>query len=118
MDLKRRKIRGEVNTAWTCELTRFLDQVAGLDEKLHYIIKNSLILSDDEDPAAYHVRVPGGTVGSIWLDVNHNIREIFIDTDYVVKSYPEDINEQVKKFVGERMNEDVLRREMPILRHL
>ena len=105
MELKRRKVQRGSITTWTCELTRFLDQVAGLDEKLHYIIKNSLILSDDEDPAAYHVRVPGGTVGSIWLDVDHNIREIFIDTKYVVESYPDDINKQVRKFVGERMIE-------------
>lgn len=103
MELTRRKIqRGEITT-WTCDLTKFLDQVAGLDEKLHYIIKNSFMLSDDEGPTAYHIRVPGGTVGGIWVDVDYNIRRIFIDTDCVVESYPEDINEQVKKFVGERM---------------
>lgn len=102
MELKRRKVRGEVNAVYTCEITWFLDQVAGLDERLHYIVINDLLLSDDEDPATYYIRVPGGTVGSIWLDVDHNIRQIFIDTGYVVKSYPEDINEQVKKFVGER----------------
>jgi hypothetical protein len=105
MELTRRKICGEVRKAWTCEITWFLDQVAGLDERLHYIVINDLILFDDEDEghAAYYIRVPGGTVGSIWLDIDHNIRRIFIDTDFVVKSYPEDINEQMKKFVGERM---------------
>lgn len=103
MELNIRKVRGETRKAWTCEVTWFLDQVAGLDERLHYIVINDLILSDDEDPATYYIRVPGGTVGSIWLDIDHNIRRIFIDTDFVVKSYPEDINEQMKKFVGERM---------------
>lgn len=103
MELKRRKIRGEVRNAWTCEITWFLDQAAGLDERLHYIVINDSILFDDEDPTTYYIRVPGGTVGSIWLDIDHNIRRIFIDTDFVVKSYPEDINEQMKKFVGERM---------------
>ena len=105
MELKRRKVRGEVNAAYTCEITWFLDQVAGLDERLHYIVINDLILFNDEDPATYYIRVPGGTVGSIWLDDDYNIRRIFIDTDYVVESYPEDINEQVKKFVGERIVE-------------
>lgn len=105
MELKRRKIRGEVRNEWTCEITWFLDQAAGLDEKLHYIVINDLILFDDEEPATYYIRVPGGTVGSIWLDIDHNIRRIFIDTDFVVKSYPVDINEQMKKFVGERMIE-------------
>lgn len=108
MELTRRKICGEVRKAWTFEITWFLDQVAGLDERLHYIVINDLILFDDEDegPAAYYIRVPGGTVGSVWLDENYNIRRIFIDTDYVIESYPKDINEQVKKFLGERMMTD------------
>lgn len=103
MKLKRRKIHGEVRKAWTCEITWFLDQVAGLDERLHYIVINDLILFDDEEPATYYIRVPGGTVGSIWLDDDHSIKEIFIDPNYVVKSYPANINKQIKKFVGERM---------------
>ena len=105
MELKRRKIRGEVRKAWTCEITWFLDQVAGLDERLHYIVINDLILFDDEDPATYYIRVPGGTVGSICLDDDYNIKSIFIDPNYVVESYPANINEQVRKFVGERMVE-------------
>lgn len=103
MELKRRKIQGEVRKTWVCEITWFLDQVAGLDERLHYIVINDLILFDDEEPATYYIRVPGGTVGSIFLDDDYNIKEIFIDTEYVVGSYPKNINEQVKKFVGERM---------------
>lgn len=105
MELKGRKIRGEVRKAWTCEITWFLDQVAGLDEKLHYIVINDLILFDDEDPATYYIRVPGGTVGSIWLNDDCDIERIFIDTNYVVESYPANINEQIKKFIGERMVE-------------
>lgn len=103
MELKRRKIHGEVRKAWTCEITWFLDQAAGLDEKLHYIVINDLILFDDEDPATYYIRVPGGTVGSIFLDGDYNIKEIFIDPNNVVESYPVNINKQVKKFIGERM---------------
>lgn len=105
MELKRRKIHGEVRKAWTCEITWFLDQVAGLDERLHYIVINDLILFDDEDPATYYIRVPGGTVGSIWLNDDCDIKSISIDPNYVVESYPANINEQVKKFVGERMVE-------------
>lgn len=103
MELKRRKIHGEVRKAWTCEITWFLDQAAGLDEKLHYIVINDLILFDDEDPATYYIRVPGGTVGSIFLDDDCDIKRVFIDTNYVIDSYPVNINEQVKKFIGERM---------------
>ena len=50
-----------------------------------------------------YIRVPGGTVGSIFLDDDHNIKEIFIDPNDVVKSYPANINKQVRKFIGERM---------------
>lgn len=103
MELTRRKICGEVRKAWDCEITWFLDQVAGLDERLHYIVINDLILFDDEEPATYYIRVPGGTVGSIFLDDDYNIKEIFIDTNYVIDSYPVNINEHVKKFIGERM---------------
>ena len=94
MELKRRKIHGEVRKAWTCEITWFLDQVAGLDERLHYIVINDLILFDDEDPATYYIRVPGGTVGSIWLNDDCDIKSISIDPNYVVESYPANINEQ------------------------
>ena len=101
MELKRRKMREEVRKAWTCEITWFLDQVAGLDERLHYIVINDLILFDDEEPATYYIRVPGGTVGSIFLDDDYNIKEIFIDLNNVVESYPANINKQMKKFIGE-----------------
>ena len=107
MELTRRKICGEVRKAWTCEITWFLDQVAGLDERLHYIVMNDSSLFDDEakGPATYYIRVPGGTVGSIWLDDYYNIKSISIDPNDVVESYPANINKQVKKFVGERMVE-------------
>ena len=90
---------------WTCDLTRDLDQMAGLDERLHYIMKNTLKLVREEDPPYYFIRVPGGTVGSIWLE-NGCIRDIFIDTNYVVKSYPEDVNERIKKYIGERIEDE------------
>lgn len=107
MELKRRKIQRGAITTWTCEITWFLDQVAGLDERLHYIVINDSQLFDDEakGPATYYIRVPGGTVGSIWLDDDYNIKSISIDPSDVVESYPANINKQVKKFVGERMIE-------------
>ena len=48
MELMRRKICGEVRKAWTCEITWFLDQVAGLDERLHYIVVNDLNKSEQK----------------------------------------------------------------------
>ena len=68
-------------------------------------LRGGSLLFDDEYPATYYIRVPGGTVGSICLDDDYNIKSIFIDPNYVVESYPANINEQVRKFVGERMVE-------------
>lgn len=49
------------------------------------------------------IRVPGGTVGSIILDEDDDIYKINIDTDYVIDTYPEDINERIKEFIGVRI---------------
>lgn len=45
------------------------------------------------------LRVPGGTVGGIWVDKNNVITKIKIDTEYVVKTYPSNVNELIKKFI-------------------
>ena len=90
---------------YRCEFTRFLDNEAKLDEVdisygfYHYIIAGKSELKDKILP----FRVPGGTLGGIWIDDNNIITKIEIDTDYVVKSYPEDIKEKIKKFIGEKI---------------
>lgn len=51
-----------------------------------------------------YIRIPGGTVGNIFLDKTENIiMKITIDTDYVVDSYPENVQEYVQKYVGEKI---------------
>ena len=50
-----------------------------------------------------YIRISGGTVDNIFLDKTENIiTKITIDTDYVVDSYPENIQEYVQKYVGEK----------------
>lgn len=56
------------------------------------------------------IRIPGGTLGGIWYDENNIIRKIVVDTKYVVKTYPSDVNEQLKKFVGEKLEFDEVKR--------
>lgn len=85
-----------------CKLTEELDKLAGLTGKPsskffhHYI----LIGGCYEKKRCFPIRVPGGTVGSIWVDDNNVITKIIIETDYVIKTYPKDINELIQKFVG------------------
>lgn len=83
-------------SAYTCALTEKLDVLAGLTERKvfrHYVLldmDNSLI-----------IRVPGGTVGVARFDADGKICEIKVDRDYVVKTYPENLDEELFHFLGE-----------------
>lgn len=82
-------------------LTKELDKLSGRQEDnymKHYVVINDFSLSKKCIP----IRVPGGTVGYICVN-DMVITKIFIDTNYVVKTYREDINEYMKKFVGEKI---------------
>lgn len=98
--------RAVLKDDYRCDFTRFLDAEAGFDEVdvgfygfCHYIIAGEQELKEKILP----FRIPGGTLGGIWIDDNNVITKIEIDTDYVVKSYPEDIKEKIKKFIGEKI---------------
>lgn len=82
------------------ELTKELDKLAGIEETSrwkHYIFTNDFCKKNN----CLAIRVPGGTVGEIDYDENNVITKISIDTNYVVKTYPNDVNDLIKKFVGE-----------------
>ncbi len=49
------------------------------------------------------IRIPGGTLGSIEYDENKIITRIHVCTDYVVKTYPDNVNEQLQKFIGQKI---------------
>ena len=67
-----------------------------MDLFYHYIVADNIC----KKAKCLAVRVPGGTVGDIYID-NNTITDIFIDTKYVIKSYPKNINNVIKdKFVG------------------
>jgi hypothetical protein len=88
---------------YRCDLTNYLDSLAGLSEQTSYNLFYHYILADDHcrKEKCLAIRVPGGTVGGIWIDDNNTITKIEIDTDYVVKSYPDNVNELVQKYIGE-----------------
>jgi len=80
-----------------CELTKELDKILNLNDFFrHYI------LIDDyyKDIKFLPIRVPGKTVGNIWIDDNNVITKIIFETNCIINLYPENINELVKNFIG------------------
>lgn len=90
------------NYDYVCELTKELDELAKLTGKKFYDVFYHYIVVDKycKKEKCLAIRVPGGTVGGIWIDDSNVITKIVVDTDYVVKSYPSDVNELIKKFIG------------------
>lgn len=82
-----------------CEITTELDKFAGLDPNRHW---KHYVLCDYKD-GCLPIRIPGGTLGSIEYDENKVITKIHVCTDYVVKTYPDDVNEQLQKFIGQKI---------------
>ena len=84
-----------------CELTEILDNIT--EEKRlsrrHYILAKPCNLRDGVLP----IRLPGCTVGGIFLDDNKVIARIKIDGNYYRDIYPGDINEILKNYVGEKI---------------
>ena len=82
-----------------CEITTELDKLAGLDPNGHW---KHYVLYDYED-GSLPIRIPGGTLGSIEYDENKIITKIHVCTDYVVKTYPDNVNEHLQKFIGQKI---------------
>lgn len=88
---------------YRCDLTKELDNITGMSKQHFYDRFHHYILVDNlfKKPKVLAIRVPGGTVGSIYFDDNDVITEIVIDTNYVVKTYPTNVNELIQKYIGE-----------------
>ena len=90
-------------TDFRCDLTYALDSAASLDQMPdydlyhHYILVDTIALKDKVIP----IRVPGGTVGAIWIDEHNKIIMVQIDRDYVIKTYPLNTHEIIAKFIGQ-----------------
>jgi hypothetical protein len=85
-----------------CDITSELDKLAGINADgcwKHYILADRYCINEK----CLVIRIPGGTLGEICFDDNNIITKVKVDTDYVVKSYPIDVNEQIQKFVGQKI---------------
>lgn len=95
------------NNEYTCELTEKLDELAGFTSQnrkisfyKHYVLVDKGFISDKQLP----IRVPGGTVGCIKITPDFEITSILIDTNYVVKTYPADIDEKIEEYIGKKLD--------------
>lgn len=95
--------REYISSNYICELTKELDVLSNLEKREHYDWFYHYIVADNycKQQKCLAIRVPGGTVGGIWIDDNNVITKIVIDTDYVVKTYPNNVNDIVQRFIGE-----------------
>lgn len=86
-----------------CDLTREIDQILGLSPDQywkHYILANDSMIKDK----CLTIRIPGGTVGGIWINNENIIVRVFVNPEYyVIEKYPADINEKLAHFVGEKI---------------
>lgn len=83
-----------------CCLTRDLNKLAGLSEK--QIWKHYLLIDNDSVKNGYFaIRIPGGTVGTVYFDINRKITKIVIDKEYVVRTYAPDTEKIMnEKYIG------------------
>ena len=88
---------------YRCDLTKELDDISKISQKHYYNMFHHYILADDwcKNQKCLVIRVPGGTVGGVYFDDNNIITKVVVDTSYVMKTYPENVNELIQKFVGE-----------------
>lgn len=94
---------GWSKTEFQCALTKELDALSKINTSEYYDLFHHYLLVDSIGikEKCLAIRVPGGTVGGVWIDEDRAITKIHIDTDYVVKTYPSNINELAQKYVGE-----------------
>lgn len=93
--------RNKYDEEFRCELTRELDDISGILKKGYCEHYRHYILADKYCKAyeCLAIRLPGRTVGWIWIN-NNIITKIFINTDRMVNTYPENVNKLMEKYRG------------------
>ncbi len=103
-------IRLKPKSCWDeyfCKITDRLDQLAGLKITNDGYCWRHYVLYDDYDKKnnIMAIRIPGGTIGSVELDENNKVKEIKVNTNYIVNTYPDNVEEIINdEFVGAKIN--------------
>lgn len=92
------------NKSYYCKLTGDLDHCAGFTTIKYQYYKHYLLDYRYTDGFYnYPIRVPGGTVGGIWVDDHNVIVNIKIDRNYVVKTYSNELDAIIEKHIGKKI---------------
>ena len=104
MELENKYVGSEYNSfcEYFCELTEFLDNITEKKRlsQRHYILGLPCDFKDGSLP----IRLPGCTVGGVFIDKNSVITKVLIDGNYYKDIYPKDINEMLERYVGENIS--------------
>lgn len=87
-----------------CSLTEELDKCAEFNAKKCPYYKHYLLDYRNIDGFYnFPIRVPGRTIGGVWVD-NHNvITNIKIDRSYAVKTYSNELDAIIEKYIGKKI---------------
>lgn len=92
------------NQSYYCKFTEELDHCAGFDKKAYKYYEHYLL--DYRNVNGFHnfpIRVPGRTIGGIWVDKHDVIVNIKIDRNYVVKTYSDELDVIIEKYIGKKI---------------
>lgn len=103
MELENKYVGSQYNSLceYFCELTEVLDNITKkkITSRRHYILGKPCDFKDKVLP----IRIPGSTVGAVFIDDNNTIIRVEIDNNYYKDIYPKDINIILRKYVGDEI---------------
>lgn len=103
MELENKYVGSKYNSfcEYFCELTELLDNITEKKRpsRRHYILGKPCNFAEGVLP----IRLPGSTVGEVFVDKGHVITKVQIDGNYYKDIYPKNINEMLERYVGEKV---------------
>lgn len=103
MELENKYAGSEYNSfcEYFCELTELMDNITEKRRlsRRHYILAKPCDFAEGVLP----IRLPGSTVGSVFINKNNVITKVQIDGNYYKDIYPKDINKMLERYVGEKI---------------